>query len=98
MPHNRLINSVIDFDTSKHKFLIFENDSISYTENWYGPPDPKPTPNGKTHKYLSVTGFETEEEVKDYLMKHNYDPSSSKLKIVKLEKFLSVTKSISFSL
>ena len=80
----------------KHNFLVIKNASISYTGSWYGPPDPPPSQ--ETFSYMSIMGFETLEQVQEYLLDETKD-SPSKIDNYKVisAQFLEIKTSVSVS-
>ena len=80
----------------KHNFLVISNSSISYTGDWYGPPDPQP--GRETFSYMTIMGFETIEQVQDYLLDETKDnPNKVENYTVISAQFLEIKTSVSVS-
>lgn len=89
------ITGIEDFNREmNHNFLVIKNDSISHTGDWYGPPDPPPS--RETFKYMSIRGFETIEQVKEYILEQteNSPANAKNFKVIKAQ-FLEIKTSVS---
>lgn len=93
------VGKIEDFNKEmSHNFLIIANDSVSYKGEWYGPPDPQP--GYETHSFMRIMGFETIEQVQEYLLEEtkNNPNKISNYKVIQVAKYLEPKTSVSISL
>ena len=92
------IDSTKHLNPGIHNFLVMFDDSISYTGDWYGPPDPKP--GRETFNFIRTVGFETADEVRQYLEKETKNNLAKicNYKVIQVAKYLEPKTSVSISL
>lgn len=86
----RMIERVEEFkQEQKPKYIVIVDDSYSKPEEWYGPPDPKPS-GSTTYHQPRIIGFSSDEELVHWIKENEARQYGRKSFIVQEYKPLTV--------